>query len=176
MPGFWSHLLGAMQQTAAPRFRLHKTLPLECSTGSEASSLVQQIRQAAAWCGKEKPPRVLAIINPKSGQGRAVKLFQSCVQPVLEGAAGMSVTSMVTQHAGHASQLVAGLNLDSVDLLAVVGGDGLVFEGLQVGTQVGCSLFAKLASFVMVWYTLFFCMPFVASVLLHSLQEKLDLL
>jgi diacylglycerol kinase family enzyme len=63
---------------------------------------------------------------------RSAKLFQQQVAPVLEDAAGMSLSRLVTQHAGHASQLTAELSLAAVDMLVFVGGDGTVFEGLQV--------------------------------------------
>lgn len=56
--------------TPHPRFKLQKTLPFTCSSGSEATALVQAVRQAAAWHGRQAAPRVLAVINPKSGQGR----------------------------------------------------------------------------------------------------------
>jgi hypothetical protein len=55
-----------------PRFKLHKTLPFTCASGSEATALVQCVRQAAAWHGRPSAPRLLAVINPKSGQGRWV--------------------------------------------------------------------------------------------------------
>lgn len=55
---------------AAPPFKLHKTLPFVCSSGTEASSVVQRVRQCAAWHSKDKPPRVVAIINPHSGRGK----------------------------------------------------------------------------------------------------------
>lgn len=61
-------------------------------------------------------------------------MFEQQIVPVLEDAAGMSVTQLVTQHAGHASELLASLNLSAVDLVVVVGGDGTVYEGLQVST------------------------------------------
>jgi predicted polyphosphate/ATP-dependent NAD kinase len=57
---------------------------------------------------------------------------------VLEDAAGMSLARLVTQHAGHASQLTAELSLAAVDMLVFVGGDGTVFEGLQV-RHLGCA-------------------------------------
>lgn len=68
---------------------------------------------------------------------RSAKLFQQQVAPVLEDAAGMHLTSLVTQHAGHATQLCAELNLAAVDLLVFVGGDGTVWEGLQVRRSGG---------------------------------------
>lgn len=55
-----------------PRFKLQKTLPFSCASGSEATALVQSVRQAAAWHGRQSAPRILAVINPKSGQGRWV--------------------------------------------------------------------------------------------------------
>jgi hypothetical protein len=63
---------------------------------------------------------------------RSAKLFQQQVAPVLEDAAGMQLSRVVTQHAGHVSQLTAQLSLAAVDMLVFVGGDGTVFEGLQV--------------------------------------------
>ena len=54
----------------APKFKLHKTLPFTCASGSEASALVQCVRQAAVWQGRQAPPQVVAVINPSSGQGR----------------------------------------------------------------------------------------------------------
>eukprot|EP00878_Enallax_costatus_P029883 GHUV01032449.1.p1 GENE.GHUV01032449.1~~GHUV01032449.1.p1 ORF type:complete len:254 (+),score=58.01 GHUV01032449.1:465-1226(+) len=121
--------------TEAPRFKLCKTPPYVCSSGSEATALVERVRQAAAWRGRDKPPRIVAVINPSSGQGKSQRLFQRHVAPVLEGAAGMSLTSLVTQHPGHATQLLHELNLAAVDLLVFVGGDGTVYEGLQVGSR-----------------------------------------
>jgi hypothetical protein len=55
---------------AATAFKLCKTLPFVCASGTEAQALVQRVRQGAAWHGKDKPPRVLAIINPSSGRGK----------------------------------------------------------------------------------------------------------
>jgi hypothetical protein len=55
---------------AAPAFKLRKTLPFVCASGTEAQALVQRVRQGASWHGRDKPPRVLAIINPSSGRGK----------------------------------------------------------------------------------------------------------
>jgi hypothetical protein len=59
-----------------PRFKLQKTLLFSCASGSEATALVQSVRQAAAWHGRPAAPRVLAVINPKSGQGRWVMVVR----------------------------------------------------------------------------------------------------
>jgi hypothetical protein len=55
---------------AAPTFKLRKTLPFVCASGTEAQALVQRVRQGASWQGRDKPPRVMAIINPSSGRGK----------------------------------------------------------------------------------------------------------
>jgi len=46
-------------------------------------------------------------------------------------AAGLEVAAQETQHAGHASQLAADLDLGRTAALVMVGGDGTVFEALQ---------------------------------------------
>ncbi len=53
--------------------------------------------------------------------------------PILRDAAGLRVTVHETVSRGHAERLVKALDLTDVDMLAFVGGDGTVFEGLQVG-------------------------------------------
>jgi diacylglycerol kinase family enzyme len=52
------------------------------------------------------------------------------VRPVLR-AAGLEVVAQETQHAGHASQMTADLDLQRTSALVMVGGDGTVFEALQ---------------------------------------------
>lgn len=122
---------GSDAAAAAPAFKLRKTLPFVCASGTEAQALVQRVRQGASWHGRGKPLRLLAIINPSSGRGKSAKLFQKQVAPVLEDAAGMTLSRVVTQHAGHATELTRQLSLAAVDMLVFVGGDGTVFEGLQ---------------------------------------------
>jgi diacylglycerol kinase family enzyme len=51
---------------------------------------------------------------------------------MLRDAAGMNVTVHKTRSPGHATSVIASLDLDAVDMLVFVGGDGTVFEGLQV--------------------------------------------
>jgi hypothetical protein len=59
------------------------------------------------------------------------------LRPVLEQAAGMQLTVVQTQHEGHAADITLALELDSTDMLVVVGGDGTLFEAMQVGVGVG---------------------------------------
>lgn len=55
---------------AGPKYTLRKTAAYTCRSGQTAVQLVAQIRQSASWWGREQPPRLLAIVNPKSGQGK----------------------------------------------------------------------------------------------------------
>ncbi len=59
-------------------------------------------------------------------------------------AAGLEVAAQETQHAGHASQMAADLDLGRTAALVMVGGDGTVFEALQARARswpssVGCA-------------------------------------
>jgi len=101
--------------------------------------------------------KVLVILNPKSGQGKCIKIFevfelkklqrlllftsytfcamqvdllfpfQSKVAPLFKEA-GIKVHLLVTQHSGHAESTVASCNLFDLDGVVCVGGDGLLFE------------------------------------------------
>lgn len=53
------------------------------------------------------------------------------MQTILQ-AAGLEVTVKETEHPGHATDIVRQLALDSCDAVVAVGGDGTVFEALQV--------------------------------------------
>lgn len=67
------------------------------------------------------------------GQGpcRAKRIYERHVLPVL-AAAGLEVAVVETQRRGHAGELAAGVDLQRCDLLVLVGGDGTVFDALQV--------------------------------------------
>lgn len=57
--------------------------------------------------------------------------YSSSVQTIFK-AAGLEVTVKETQHRGHATDIVRQLPLGTCDALVTVGGDGTVFEALQV--------------------------------------------
>ena len=52
--------------------------------------------------------------------------------PILRDGAGLKVTVHETKRRGHAAEVVSDLDLSRVDLVVYVGGDGTVYEGLQV--------------------------------------------
>ncbi|KAF8071183.1 FKBP16-3 [Scenedesmus sp. PABB004] len=115
---------------AAPHFRLARTAPLHAASGSEAAALVERVRAAAAWRGRDKPPRAVAIIAG-GDRGRAEREFEARAAPVLEDAAGLALTRLVSEGPGHAAALAGELNLAAADLLLLVGGDDTVQEAMQ---------------------------------------------
>ncbi|EFJ51464.1 diacylglycerol kinase [Volvox carteri f. nagariensis] len=141
-------------------FRVRQTPRFEASDPLAASELVARVRRAASWWGRDTPPHVAAIINPKAGRGGAAGLFHGRLLPLLRDVAGLRVSERLTEAAGHASALVRELALnvagggvggggdggdeggvgggagdvpaaDGVDLIMFVGGDGTLHEGLQ---------------------------------------------
>nr|XP_034363248.1 sphingosine kinase 1 isoform X2 [Arvicanthis niloticus] len=74
-----------------------------------------------------RPCRVLVLLNPRGGKGKALQLFQSRVQPLLEEAE-ISFKLMLTERQNHARELVCAEELGCWDALVVMSGDGLMHE------------------------------------------------
>uniref|UniRef100_A0A7I4BN80 DAGKc domain-containing protein n=2 Tax=Physcomitrium patens TaxID=3218 RepID=A0A7I4BN80_PHYPA len=81
---------------------------------------------------KCKPgPVMLVVLNPRSGKGKASKVFRTKVLPILE-LAGCTLTVVETTHARHAQELAASINLtECADGIVCVGGDGILNEVLN---------------------------------------------
>ena len=62
---------------------------------------------------------------------RAKRIYERQIAPIL-AAAGLDVAVVETLRRGHAGKLAAALDLRQCDLLVLVGGDGTVFDALQV--------------------------------------------
>lgn len=58
-------------------------------------------------------------------------MFRTRVLPIFE-AGGLKCTVIETQYRGHATEIVNGLHPSSCDAIIGVGGDGTIFEILQV--------------------------------------------
>ncbi|XP_074116913.1 sphingosine kinase 1 isoform X2 [Sminthopsis crassicaudata] len=74
-----------------------------------------------------RPCRVLVLLNPRGGTGKALQLFRNRVQPMLQEA-GVSFTLRLTERRNHARELVRDEDLSSWDALVVMSGDGLMHE------------------------------------------------
>uniref|UniRef100_A0A6A7FZ42 Sphingosine kinase 2-like isoform X2 n=2 Tax=Hirondellea gigas TaxID=1518452 RepID=A0A6A7FZ42_9CRUS len=71
--------------------------------------------------------KLLVLINPQAGPGKAYLIFRKQVVPVLSET-GAVYDVIITQHSNHAYELVQNLALDQYRAIAVVAGDGLLYE------------------------------------------------
>ncbi|KAM9596190.1 sphingosine kinase 1 isoform 1-T1 [Trichechus inunguis] len=74
-----------------------------------------------------RPCRVLVLLNPRGGKGKALQLFRSHVQPLLVKAE-VFFTLLLTERRNHARELVRHEELGRWDALVVMSGDGLMHE------------------------------------------------
>ncbi|XP_042558636.1 sphingosine kinase 1 isoform X1 [Dipodomys spectabilis] len=77
-----------------------------------------------------RPCRVLVLLNPRGGKGKALQLFQSLVEPLL-AEAQVIYQLQLTERRNHARELVQAEDLSRWDALAVMSGDGLMHEVLN---------------------------------------------
>nr|XP_006812074.1 PREDICTED: sphingosine kinase 2-like [Saccoglossus kowalevskii] len=71
--------------------------------------------------------KLLLLVNPHSGKGKAVTLFRERVVPLL-GESGINYHHIITEYQGHAQDIVKNLNLKEWDGIIIVSGDGLLYE------------------------------------------------
>ncbi|XP_066992141.2 sphingosine kinase 1 [Anabrus simplex] len=74
--------------------------------------------------------RLLVLLNPKSGPGKARQMFQQRVVPLL-AEAEIAFDLFVTKHANYARDFVRTKDIFQWRGIVVVGGDGIVFEVLN---------------------------------------------
>ncbi|XP_019628153.1 PREDICTED: sphingosine kinase 2-like [Branchiostoma belcheri] len=72
-------------------------------------------------------PRLLILINPFGGQGKAQQIFRERVVSML-GEADISFNMVVTERSGHAHDLMRDLDVSEWNGVVVVSGDGLIYE------------------------------------------------
>jgi len=77
---------------------------------------------------REKP--ILFLINPKSGSGRAVNVFNNQVLPILNES-GIAFEMELTNRANHGRELVATSDLSRWRAIVTISGDGLFHEVLN---------------------------------------------
>jgi len=115
------------------KYRLERSsvFHVDPTASAAALGLVTALRRRCCWWGRSDPPRIVAVVNPFSGQGHSLQILNNTLLPALRGAAGMVVVVHSTQYPGHAKRIVEELAVYDVDLLVFVGGDGTVYEGIQ---------------------------------------------
>lgn len=90
---------------------------------------------------------LLVIINPFSGQGKALEIFHKEIKPVLE-AAGVEVVLQETKYRNHAADMARTLDIQKYDVVACVSGDGIpheVINGFYAREDMGVEAFNKVA-------------------------------
>ncbi|XP_063052422.1 sphingosine kinase 1 [Engraulis encrasicolus] len=94
---------------------------------SEGSALQRPQRNGVLYSEVCRPCKVLLLLNPHSGKGQALSLFNGHVQRMLHEA-GIPHTLVVTERQNHARELVREAELSKWDALVIMSGDGLLFE------------------------------------------------
>ncbi|MBW0491857.1 hypothetical protein O181_031572 [Austropuccinia psidii MF-1] len=67
------------------------------------------------------------IVNPYGGSGQGQKIWSSIVEPILS-ASTATFTVNFTTHPGHATQIGQAIDLNQIDVVVCVSGDGIVHE------------------------------------------------
>ncbi|WCJ38947.1 long-chain base (LCB) kinase 1 [Euphorbia peplus] len=79
----------------------------------------------------KNPPKMLVILNPRSGRGRSSKVFHGIVEPIFK-LAGFKLEVVKTSSAGHAKNLASTVDISTCpDGIICVGGDGIINEVLN---------------------------------------------
>ncbi|XP_048056036.1 sphingosine kinase 1 [Megalobrama amblycephala] len=74
-----------------------------------------------------RPCGVMVLVNPQSGRGQAMALYNGHVQRMLTEA-DIPHKLVITEHPNHARDLVRNADLTQWDALVILSGDGLLFE------------------------------------------------
>ncbi|KAH9079548.1 ATP-NAD kinase-like domain-containing protein [Lactarius deliciosus] len=95
------------------------------------SSWVQSA-MTAAYGGVKTQRRLLIIINPHGGPGKATSLFKGKVEPILK-AARCVYKALYTESNGHAQKIASEILPDEYDAVVSISGDGTLHE-IDLGT------------------------------------------
>ncbi|XP_029950519.1 sphingosine kinase 1 [Salarias fasciatus] len=74
-----------------------------------------------------RPCRMMLLVNPQSGKGQALSVYNNHVQKMLNEA-GVVHTLVITERQNHARDMVREADLSQWDALVIISGDGLLYE------------------------------------------------
>ncbi|CCF59294.1 hypothetical protein KAFR_0G02620 [Kazachstania africana CBS 2517] len=95
---------------------------------STSTNIVEQILlKSYPNLGKDRNKSLLIIINPHGGKGKALKLFQEHVEPILK-LTFFKFEVKLTEYHRHAMQIARKLDLDKFDTIVCASGDGIPYE------------------------------------------------
>ncbi|RLV94545.1 Sphingoid long chain base kinase 4 [Spathaspora sp. JA1] len=92
-------------------------------------------------------PSVLVLINPHGGQGKANKIYQQEIHPILK-AARAKVVFEETRYPTHATDIAKELDVSKYDIIACCSGDGIpheVINGFYAREDHGVDAFNNIA-------------------------------
>ncbi|XP_068120267.1 sphingosine kinase 1 isoform X2 [Hyperolius riggenbachi] len=128
--------LRGMLGTTSYRQRITRTFRTEASRDREqnlklARTWTERIWQLSAEEGQlqrlSSEVRILVLVNPCGGTGKALALFEAHVMTMLTEA-NVRFTLLVTERPNQAWEVVRDQDLSNWDVIAVMSGDGLMFE------------------------------------------------
>ncbi|KAM9362961.1 sphingosine kinase 1-like [Symphorus nematophorus] len=93
----------------------------------ERSARQQNPRDGVLLSELSRPCRVMLLVNPQSGKGQALTLYNNTIQRMLNEA-GVRHTLVITERQNHAREMVREADLSQWDALVIMSGDGLLFE------------------------------------------------
>ncbi|CAG5897592.1 unnamed protein product [Menidia menidia] len=93
----------------------------------DASGLQAPRRDGVVYTELRRPCRAMILVNPSSGRGQALQLFNSHIEGMLTEAS-VPYKLVITEHQNHARELVRKADLSQWDALVIMSGDGLLFE------------------------------------------------
>ncbi|XP_053712257.1 sphingosine kinase 1-like [Synchiropus splendidus] len=93
----------------------------------ERSGCQPCVRDGVLMSQLPRPCRMMLLVNPQSGKGQALTLYNNHIQRMLNEA-GVSHTLVITERQNHARELVREADLSQWDALVIMSGDGLLYE------------------------------------------------
>lgn len=115
----------------------HRSTTVEFVSEEEAQQALSWIRFLAKnpSVEPERSHRLCVVVNPHGGRGRAVKVWQQTMCPLLEGA-GLVCDVIETQYAGHAMDVGRGYDPEIYEGVVLFGGDGTT-QGMYFAFNAG---------------------------------------
>ncbi|XP_075870223.1 sphingosine kinase 1-like [Nelusetta ayraudi] len=93
----------------------------------ERSARQQYLRDGLSMSELSRPRRMMLLVNPQSGKGQALTMYNNCIQRLLNEA-GVPHTLVITERHNHARELARDADLSQWDAFVIMSGDGLLFE------------------------------------------------
>ncbi|XP_059188685.1 sphingosine kinase 2-like [Centropristis striata] len=93
----------------------------------ERAARQQYLRDGMLMSELSRPSRMMLLVNPQSGKGQALTLYNNHIQRMLNEA-GVTHTLVITERQNHARELVKEADLSQWGALVIMSGDGLLFE------------------------------------------------